>query len=600
VEENIEELPTEEIVKNKTSEEITSINNNKLSMDELIARISLLSENENPYSVSKEIEEIKSIFYFKLKAEQKDDTPKVETIEVSENGEPTEVEEEKETQKTLHPLEIKFKQSFSRYKKIKFDYRKKRELEESENLKIKQQIILDIDKLTQEDESMKKTFEHFRILQEQWKNTGHVPQNENNNLWQSYHHHVELFYDFIKLNNDLRDLDFKRNLEAKTEIIKKSEDLLNEKSLNTMHNSLQELHEHWKNIGPVEREQREIIWEKFQEISRKLNKKRNDYFTQKKGEDAKKLELKNVICKKISELTNKSITSHSKWQSLNNQCNKLEKEWKDIGRLNKVDNKTAWSNLRGTLNDFYNKKNEFYKQKKTEGKETLNLKIKIAEKAEALQNSTDWQGTGKVLIKLQDEWKNSGFAPASQSNEIWKRFRTACDSFFNARKVHYKELDKEKEGDYNEKALLLKEVKNFKPTSDSKDDIKLLKEISAKWKKIGHVPRDKMKINDDFFSSLNSQFEALGLNKKALSNEHYKNKISSLDGNDKAIEREQQFLTGKIDTFNKEIAQYENNISFFGKGKGTELLKKQVEQQIEKAKKEIKDLKEKLQFLRKA
>jgi hypothetical protein len=600
LEEKIEKIPTEETLKNETSEEIKSIGNNKLSMDELIARISLLSKNENPYSVSKEIEEIKSIFYSKLKAEQEEDNPKVETIEVSEKEEQTEREEEKETEKTLHPLEIKFKQSFSRYKKIKFEYRKKRELEESKNLKIKQQIILDIDKLTQEDESMKKTFEHFRILQEQWKKTGHVPQNENNNLWQSYHHHVELFYDFIKLNNDLRDLDFKRNLEAKTKIIKKAEDLLNEKSLNNVHNTLQELHEHWKNIGPVEREQREIIWEDFQKISRKLNKKRNDYFTQKKVEDAKKLELKNMICKKISELTNKSVTSHSKWQSLTNQCHELEKEWKNIGRLNKVHNKTAWSNLRGTLNDFYNKKNEFYKQKKTEGKETLNLKIKIAEKAAVLQNSTDWQGTGKALIKLQDEWKKSGFAPASQSNEIWKRFRTACDSFFNARKAHYNELDKEKEGAYNEKALLLKEVKNFKPTSDSKDDIKLLKELSAKWRKIGHVPSNKMKINDDFFLSLDSQFEVLGLSKKALSNEHYKNKISSLEGNEKAIESEQQFLRGKIDTLNKEIAQYENNMSFFGKGKGTEPLKKQVKQQVEKAKKEIEDLKEKLKFLRKA
>ncbi|MDG2264274.1 MAG: DUF349 domain-containing protein, partial [Flavobacteriales bacterium] len=578
--------------------EITSIDNNKLSMDELIARISLLSENENPYSVSKEIEEIKSIFYFKLKAEQKEDTPKAETIEVSENGEPTEVEEEKETQKTLHPLEIKFKQSFSRYKKIKFDYRKKREQEESKNLKIKQQIILDIDKLTQEDESMKKTFEHFRILQEQWKNTGHVPQNENNNLWQSYHHHVELFYDFIKLNNDLRDLDFKRNLEAKTEIIKKAEDLLNEKSLNTMHNYLQELHEHWKNIGPVEREQREIIWEKFQEISRKLNKKRNDYFTQKKREDAKKLEQKNAVCKKISELTYKSITSHRKWQSLTNQCNDLEKEWKGIGRLGKTDNKTAWNNLRTALNEFYNKKNAFYKEKKEEVKETLNTKIAIAEKAEALQNSTDWQGTGNTLIKLQEEWKNSSFAPAKQSNEIWKRFRTACDTFFNARKAHYKELDKEKEGAYTVKANLLKEVESFKASSDTKEDIKKLKEFSSKWKTLGHVPRNKMKINDQFFTLLNSKFEDLGLSKKALANEQYKNKISSLKGNDKAVESEQRFLRGKIDTLIKDISQYENNISFFGHGKGTEPLKKQVEQQIEKAKKEIEELKSKLQMLK--
>ena len=600
MEENKKISPTEVILKNEILEEISTTDNNNLSMDELIDKISLLSENENPYSVSKEIQEIKSIFYFKLKAEQKKGTTKDETIEFSENEVPTVLVEEKETQKTLHPLEIKFKISFSRYKKNKFDYRKKRELEESKNLKTKQQIILDIDKLTKKDESIKKTFEHFKILQEQWKNTGNVPQNENNNLWQSYHHHIELFYDFIKLNKDLRDLDFKRNLEAKTEIIKKAEELLNENSLNTMHNSLQELHEHWKNIGPVEREQREIIWARFQEISRKLNKKRNDYFTQKKGEDAKKLDEKNVICKKISELTNKNTTSHSRWQLITNQCNELEKEWKKIGRLNKVDNKTAWINLRGTLNDFYNKKNEFYKQKKTKEKETLKLKIKITEKAEALQSSTNWQETGKILIKLQEEWKYSGFAPASQSNEIWKRFKTACDSFFKTRKTHYKELDKQKEDAYNEKTLLLKEVKKFRPTSDLKNDIMLLKELSAKWKKIGHIPRNKIKINDDFFSSLNSQFKALGLSKKALSKEHYKNKISSLEGNEKAIKREQQFVRGEIDTLNKEITQYENNMSFFGKGKGTEPLKKKVEQKIDNAKEEIEDLKEKLQFLRRA
>ena len=201
---------------------------------------------------------------------------------------------------------------------------------------------------------------------------------------------------------------------------------------------------------------------------------------------------------------------------------------------------------------------------------------------------------------MQDEWKNSGFAPARQSNEIWKRFRTACDYFFKNRKAHYKQLDKEKEGAYKEKALLLKEVKNFKQTSDSKDDIKVLKELSEKWKKVGHIPIDKMKINDEFYSSLNSQFEALGLSKKALSTEYYKNKISSLEGNEKAIEREKKFIKGKIETLNKEIAQYENNMSFFGKGKGTEPLKKQVVQKIEKANKEIEDLKEKLQFLRKA
>jgi len=595
VNENKEQKLTEEVSTPTT--ETTTINNSELSMEELIIRIDELSENINPYSVSKEIEEIKSLFYSKLKTEQKEEGAQIadEIVDVVELSENTEV---KEVKKPLHPLEVKFKQSFGNYKKIKFEYRKQRDEEEKKNLKTKQQIIADIDKLTQEDESIKKTFEHFRILQEQWRNTGHVPQTENNNLWQSYHHHVELFYDFIKLNNDLRDLDFKRNLEEKTAIIEKAEALLDEKSLNTMHGSLQELHEHWKNVGPVEREQREIIWEKFQEISRKLNKKRNDYFTKRKEIDADKLAKKDAICQKIIDLTKKNSTSHSKWQSLTNQCNDLEKEWKGIGRLGKTDNKTAWNNLRTALNEFYNKKNAFYKEKKEEVKETLNTKIAIAEKAEALQNSTDWQGTGNTLIKLQEEWKNSSFAPAKQSNEIWKRFRTACDNFFNARKAHYKELDKEKEGAYTEKANLLKEVESFKASSDTKEDIKKLKEFSSKWKTLGHVPRNKMKINDQFFTLLNSKFEDLGLSKKALANEQYKNKISSLKGNDKAVENEQRFLRGKIDTLIKDISQYENNISFFGHGKGTEPLKKQVEQQIEKAKKEIEELKSKLQMLK--
>ena len=250
------------------------------------------------------------------------------------------------------------------------------------------------------------------------------------------------------------------------------------------------------------------------------------------------------------------------------------------------------------LNEFYNKKNAFYKEKKEEIKKTLNTKIAIAEKAEALQNNTDWQGTGNTIIKLQEEWKNSSFIPGKQSNEIWERFRTACNTFFKARKAHFKELDKEKEVAYSEKANLMQQVENFKASSDSKGDIMKLKEFSLKWKTLGHVPRKNMKINDQFFTLINSKFEDLGLSKKALANELYKNKIRSLKGNNKAVEKEQRFLRGRIDNLMKEISQYENNISFFGDGKGTKSLKKQVEEQIEKAKKEIEELKSKLRMLK--
>ena len=586
-----------EAVVTTTSSQQSTANNSDLEIEQVIEKIDLLSQNENPYLVSKKIEDLKSIFYIKLKEK----TAEKEVIILEET--PTTVQDESSEEKskeiTLHPLEIEFKTSYRKFKKIKFEYRKKRDGQEVDNLKTKQQIIADIDKLTQEDESIKKTFEHFRILQEQWKNTGHVPQTENNNLWQSYHHHVELFYDYIKLNNDLRDLDFTRNLEEKIAIYEKAEALLNEKSFNKIHNTLQELHEHWKNVGPVKRELREELWERFQNISKTLNKKRNDYFLKEKEKDQKKLIQKEEICKKIDTLTLTTIFSHKEWEEANNQCSELEKEWKDIGRLNKVENSIAWKSLRTVLNNFYDKKNAYYKQKKEEGKNILKVKIIICEKSEKLQNSTDWQVTGNQLITLQNEWKNAGFSSADQSNKIWKRFKAACDTFFNARKVHYKAMDKEKEGALKEKEELLLTLKEFKASSNSKDDIKKLKEFSNQWKKLGHIPRDKMKINDEFFDLINAKFEELGLSKKVLAEEQYKNKVSSIKGNGKAISSEKQFLRLKIDNLKKEISQYENNISFFGKNKSTEPLRKQVEEQIAKANTDIEALKQKLQILNK-
>ena len=575
------------------TEELDQNNNTDLSMEELIAKIDLLTESKSPYSVSKEIEEIKSLFYLKLKADSKD--KKDITVESTNKEEEVRVEEGK----TLHPLEIKFKETYGKYKKEKSEFRKNREKEEGENLKIKREIIKDIDKITKEEESIRKTFENFRILQDKWRSTGNVPQTENNNLWQSYHHHVELFYDYIKINNDLRDLDFTRNLEEKNNIYKKAEALINEKSFNKAHHTLQELHEHWKSVGPVKRELREELWERFQNISRILNKKRNDYFLEKKEEDKKKLTNKNAICKKIDNLTLEVISSHNKWQETTIQCNEMETEWKNIGRLNKVDNTIAWQILRSTLNNFYNKKNAFYKQKKEEVNTVLKEKTDICEKAESLQNSTDWKGAGDQLIRLQNEWKNTAFSPAEKSNKIWRRFKEACDTFFNNRKAYYKTQDKEKEVCFKEKKELLNKLKAFKKSVDSKTNINQLKEFGDKWEKIGYVPIKKIRINEEFFSLINTKFKELGLSKKALASEQYKNKVNSLKGNEKALSNEKQLLRGKIDSLKRDIAQYENNISFFGNNKKTEPLKKQVELQISEVNSDIEILKQKLQILNK-
>tara|TARA_B100001250_G_scaffold69166_1_gene55491 strand:- start:6765 stop:8534 length:1770 start_codon:yes stop_codon:yes gene_type:complete len=581
-------LPVKETEENSI-EKVTHVDNNTLSMNELIQRVDLLSKHDSPYNVSKEIEEIKSIFYIKLKLEK----------EKLNRFEKEEIKPEKSNE-MAHPLEVKFKSTFDTYRKIKSDFRKSKEQEEVRNLKIKQQIIEHIDELSKEEESLKITFEKFRILQEKWRNTGYVPITQSNHIWQSYNHHVELFYDFIKINKDLRDLDFKRNLEEKNEICKKAVALLKEKSINKAHNYLQELHEHWKNVGPVEREKREALWEKFQEISKKINKRRNDYFIGKKKEDAKKLEEKNKICIDINSLINKENITHKKWEEATTECHKLELRWRSIGRLNKEHNKIAWKKLRGSLDKFYNAKKNFYKEKKENIKQVIENKLIICEKAESLSSSNNWKKTSEELIILQKEWKKTQFVAGKQSDEIWNRFKIACDTFFKSRKAYYKKINDAENKSCQEKEALMTELEKFNTSSKAKEDIDKLNEFSAKWRNIGHIPRKKMNINDQFFNLLNAKFSELGLTKQTLEKEQYKNKVSSLKGNSKAINNERQFIKNKIEMLQKAILQYENNISFFGSGKATQALLKQAHKKINEAKSNIEELEQKIQLLNKS
>ena len=595
-EENKEELESTQLesVENSTEEKqekkVTEINYNSLSIEELIEEHEQLLETEKPYSVSKQIDEIKVCFYKKLHS--------LNNSEKESEEEETETDSEKQ-EKTLHPLEIKFKQVHNKYRKLKSEFRKNREKEEEKNLKIKQQIIVDIDLLIKEEESIKTTFEKFRTLQNKWKNTGNVPLKENNNLWQSYHHHVEMFYDYIKINNDLRDLDFKRNLEQKTLICEKSEKLLTEKSINSAFDTLQELHEHWKNIGPVVRELREEIWNRFQVASREINKKKNDYFHKKQAIRKNNLKIKSEICKQIIGLSTPLADNHNQWVKLTEELKFLSEKWKKAAPIEKEDLKKSWSEFREINNEFFQNKSAFYKNKKEAISTNLQIKVSICEKAEALSNSTQWNDTGKTLIKLQEQWKNSPFVPNNTSSPIWKRFRKACDTFFNARKSHYKKLDQEKEVNLKEKVAVLKKVNLFSVSDDAKKDIVNLKEFSKQWNSIGFIARDSMKINDEFNKLISSLYNKLKIDKSEKENIQFLAKTESLKGNKHQLDKEKDFIRKQIESVNKVISQYENNISFFGYGKGTESMKLEVMKKIDNSKKEIETLKDKLSTLNK-
>ena len=562
-----------------------------LSMEELITELENLCEIQNPYSVSKRSEEIKTLFYKSLKSENN-----IEDISEEDSDEDSDEDEEK---KTLHPLEVKFKNVNNKFRKIKSDYRKNREKEENKNLIIKENIISDIDKLSKEEESLKVTFEKFKDYQNKWNNTGRVPITKSNDLWQNYHHHVELFYDYIKINKELRDLDFKRNLEQKTIICEKSEKLSNDKSINTAFNSLQELHEHWKNIGPVSREYRESIWERFQTATRKINKNRNDYFLNKKRILKGNTELKSSICKEINKLSEDNPNTHQQWNNLSEKLNELSEKWKKAAPIEKSDLKKSWTEFREATNEFYSMRNNFYKNRKEDNNNNLQEKIKICEQAEELSTSTNWKETGKQLIQLQEKWKNSAFVPKNLSDKIWKRFRSACNKFFDARKKHYKLLDKEKEGNLKEKTTLLKEVQKFDVSENPREDIKKLKEFSEKWNSIGFVPKQDIQIKDKFDKVISSLYNKLKVDKSEKKTIQFQIKAERLKSNSDKLNVEKELIREEIGKVNKTILQYENNISFFGNGKGTERLKEDVLKNIENSKKEIEELKKKLSLLNK-
>ena len=580
------EIKKQDIVNQNT---VIEIDYNLYSHNELLHKLSELITTENIYSVTKSIDAIKAVFYKKINTEKE-----VHKEEYLKN------EGSIEEYKFVHPLEEDFKKLFSQFRKKKAEYRKKIELEFAKNLKIKTQIIKDIESIISDEETIKETFEKFRALQDKWRYTGEVGIGYRNDIWKSYNHQVERFYDFIKINNDLRDLDFDRNLNQKTSMCEQAEALMEEKSINKVHTELQLLHEQWKEVGPVKRELREEIWERFKEATHKLHKRRNEHFLELKEKGKQSFENKSAICQKIATLTKSEVKSHNEWIKLTSQVQELEAEWKKQAPMSKEENKAAWKYLRETLSNFYAKKNEFYKEKKQENKQIIQNKVVLCEKAEELVNSqVSWKEKTDKVNKLNEDWKKSGYLPKSQSDKLWKRFRTAMDNFFNSKKSFFKELDKEKADNLAKKENFLKTVQKFKLCEDKKVNLNALEDFQKEWRTLGYVPRDKNQIEDDFRKSIDGYYKEMKVDKKELNDIKFNNKLETLKAksDSSAIDKEKQFIRNKINDLQKEVNQYETNISFFGSSKGADKLKSQIEKKIDNGKAEIDSLKDKLKKL---
>jgi hypothetical protein len=555
-----------------------------------MTEVNELIKSEDVFSNTKTIDILKSVFYKKVNAEK--EQKKAEFL--ADEG----VEEEFSY---THPSEKEFKNLFNSFRKKKHDLREKIESDYIKNHKIKTTIIEDIEALINTEETLKGTFEKFKALQEKWRNTGEVSIGYRNDVWKSYHYQVERFYDYVKINNELRDLDFNKNYEKKLQICEATEDLLKEKSINKIHNDLQELHQKWKEIGPVKRELREEMWVRFKNVSRELHKKRNDHYVELKERGAQAFKNKQDISQQINELSNEGADNHNAWIKLTEKVQELEAKWKKEGGLKKEDKKEAWKNLRESLSSFYAKKNEFYKAKKVQNKEIVNAKTKLCEKAEELIQSQniDWKHHSQQFIKLQDDWKKSGHLPNGLSEKLWNRFKKAVNTFYKNKKAFFVDLDKEKADNLKLKEELLEKVKAYALTDDNSSNFESLKQFQKEWYAIGNIPRDNFDIEITFKKTIDGFYSKMKVDKKELENVRFNSKLERLKekSNPIALEKEKQFLRTKINDLQKEINQYETNISFFGNSKGADKLKQQVLKKIQNSYDRIEELKAKINLI---
>ncbi len=495
----------------------------------------------------------------------------------------------------------RFNAVYKQYKDKKNEANRQLEAEREKNLEIKLGVIEELKALVQKEEALGKTFQEFRDLQERWRNTGMVPQGQLNGLLETYHHHVENFYNYIKINKELRDLDLKRNLDAKTALCEEAERLIENNDIAGSFKQLQLLHARWKEIGPIPKEQKEPVWERFKTATSQINDKYHHFFESLKQEQEDNLKVKEEICEKAAALSAGEYNSLSEWNAATKAITELQEEWKHSGTVPQKERNKIYKKFRSCCDAFFDRKREYHKIAAVEQEKNLQLKIQLCEKVEAIKDSTDWKTTTDRIISYQKEWKKIGPAPKKFSNKVWQRFRSACDTFFNNRSVHLKGINSEQEKNLELKKALIEEVKRFNLSGDTEKDIESLKEFQTRWAEIGFVPiKQKDSVQEEFRAAINDWFDKLNLDEFDRNLERFRVKLSSLDAGENKeyrIINEREKLVAKIKQLETDVNTWENNIGFITQSKKSEGLIKELNAKIEKTKQRLALLQEKLKAL---
>lgn len=529
---------------------------NAFSMDALVDELKKLVNIDKVMSVKDHIEEIKKAFllqYHHLIEEKKEEF-------LASNPDPNEEFE-------YHlPLKSKFDEYYNVFREKRNAHFKHLQTNLKTNLDNRLAIVEELKELINPQENIKDTLKHFNELRERWKNAGPIPKDKYNHVWNNYHFHVENFYDYLHLDREARDLDFKHNLELKQKIIARVEELVNDADVNKSFRELQDLHRIWKEeIGPVSKEHRDAIWNQFSELTKKIHDKRELLFESQRANEQKNLEAKKEIIAKIEALGNEKVNSHSQWLVQIQKVEDLRNEFFAAGKVPSEVNEETWAAFKTAVRNFNAFKNSFYKDIKKDQNDNLNKKLALVAKAKELQESTDFQATTPIMKQIQEEWKQIGHVPKKYSDKIWKEFKDACNHYFDKLKEHKSEENSEEVAAFDNKKAYLDVLRAFQLTGEHKTDLDAIKAHIETWKGFGKVPFSRRHIEGKFNKILDALFEKLSLSKKESEMMRFANRLDSLtDSNDtRKLDNEKIFIMRKIEEVQNEIFQLENNIQFF-------------------------------------
>ncbi len=575
----------------ETSEKNEQIDYSTLGKEELVVAFKKLLAEQQIQEIKDDAEAIRAAFYKQLNTEIEqvrkkflDDGGKMEDFEAP-----------------VSKIEEEFKEIYSSYKDKKAKYFEEIEAEKQRNVEEKLAVIKAVEELINSQEAINTTFQEFHALQERWKNVGQVPQTEVKPLWEKYHYTVEKFYDYIKINKELRDLDLRRNLESKIKLCERAEELLLEPSIVNSFKELQDLHAQWREIGPVPRDKKDEIWERFKLATTQINKAHQEYYEKLKEEQENNLKAKTVLCEKVEEINGQDFKSFKEWEDKANEVIEIQKIWKLIGFTPKKYNNDIYNRFRTSCDEFFAAKRDFYNAAKDEQKANLSAKMELVEQAEALKDSTDWKKTTEIYVGIQKKWKDIGPVPRKHSDAIWERFRSACNAFFDRKKQHFSSIDNEQGENLKKKEELIERIRTFEFSGDNEADLDSLKGFQNEWTEIGHVPyAEKDRVQKAFREEINQHFSKLRVDENVRQEMKFKSRLEDIKQSPKAKNKlrfERDKVIRKLQKVEKDIVTWENNIGFFSNSKNADALVRDVEQKIAKAREYAEQLRDKLELI---